>query len=141
MHVSSFRLPLLSIVLAAATVPALAGNYAEGDPRPVAMTSMASGAAVAADARAWMVTAPTGGYPEGNPRAVAQVNENPRALVQADTMNWIKSGMASVQYGEAGADQARPAYAQAARAYANSRNASPGAQTSLAPSNSSTVAR
>ncbi len=123
MQMSSLRLPLASLVLAAAVAPAFAGNYAEGDPRPVALSSSVSGSAVAADTRVWMASAPTIGYPDGNPRAVVQVQENTRAAVQADTMNWIKSGLAAVQFGEAGADPSRPAYRQAAQAYAEMRNA------------------
>ncbi|WP_431273243.1 hypothetical protein ACQ858_13550 [Variovorax ureilyticus] len=141
MQMSALRLPLAALVLTAAAVPAFAGNYAEGDPRPVALSSSVSGSAVAADTRAWMASAPTVGYPEGNPRAVVQVQENTRAAVQADTMNWIKSGLASVQFGEAGADPSRPTYRQAAQAYAEMRNASPGAKTSQNSGGASALVR
>lgn len=141
MQVSSFRLTFLSILLAAAAAPAMAGNYAEGDPRPVALTSSTTRDAVAISTRAWMVTAPSAGYAEGDPRPVGQVGQSSRAVVQADTMNWIKSGLASVQYGEAGADRSRPAYLKAARAYANLRGAGQDAQTSQAPAAPGTVAR
>ncbi len=114
----SLRLSLVSMVLAAGAAPVLAGNYAEGDPRPAPIASQRSAQAVAAEAQAWSKSAPTGGYPEGNPRAMAQVNEMTRAEVRADTMNWMRSGLAAVQYGEAGADRARPTYNQAAQAYA-----------------------
>lgn len=141
MQMSSLRLPLISVMFVAAAAPAFAGNYAEGDPRPVALTSSATRDAVATDTRVWMVTAPSAGYTEGDPRPVAQVGQNSRAVVQADTMNWIRSGLAFVQYGEAGADRSRPAYLQAARAYANLRGAGQDAQTSQAPAALGTVAR
>lgn len=38
MQVQSIRLSLLSVILSAAAIPAMAGNYAEGDPRPVGFT-------------------------------------------------------------------------------------------------------
>ena len=141
MNASSIRLSLLSVVLSAAALPALAGNYAEGDPRPVAFTSTASSAAIAAETRAWMATAPTGGYPQGEPRAIAQVSQNSRAMVQADTKNWIASGLSTVRYSQAGADRARPAYVQAAKAYAELRNASQHARTAQIPGNSATTVR
>lgn len=141
MQASSIRLSLLSIVLAAAAIPVMAGNYAEGDPRPVAFTSTASPAVVAAETRAWMATAPTGGYPQGEHRAVAQVSQKSRAEVRADTMNWIASGLSTVQYSEAGADRARPAYVKAAKAYADLRNATQATRTSQTTSNSPTTMR
>lgn len=133
MQTSILRLPLASLVLAAAALPAFAGNYAEGDPRPVAFSSAVSSSAVAADTRSWMASAPTVGYPEGNPLPVAQVRENSRAMVQADTMNWVKSGLANVQFGESGADSANPAYRKAVSAYAELSNANSGPKTSQAP--------
>lgn len=132
MQASSIRLSLLSVVLCAAAIPALAGNYAEGDPRPVAFTSTASPAAVAAETRAWMATAPTGGYPQGDHRGAALVNQNSRASVQVDTRAWIASGLSTVQYSQAGADRARPAYVQAAKAYDNLRSSNQSTQTSQA---------
>lgn len=141
MNASSIRLSLLSVVLTAAAIPALAGNYAEGDPRPVAFTSTASPAAIAEQTRAWMATAPTGGYPQGEPRAIVQVNQNSRAMVQADTKNWIASGLSTVQYSQAGADRARPSYVQAAKAYADLRNASLSARTAQGTTNSTTTVR
>lgn len=115
------RFSIAAALLAAVAAPAFAGNYAEGDPRPVAFTSSVSSASVAADTRAWMASAPTVGYPEGNPREVAQVGQNSRAAVVADTMNWIKSGLAATQFGESGADMSNPKYRQAANAYATLR--------------------
>lgn len=141
MQISKLRLPLATLALAAAVVPAFAGNYAEGDPRPLAFSSTVSGAAVAADTRSWMASAPTVGYPEGSPRAVVAVKENSRAMVQADTMNWIKSGLSSVQFGEAGADPANPAYRKAASAYAELRNGKSGSKTSQAPTSSTAPVR
>lgn len=116
MQASTLRLSLLSVVLAAAAAPALAGNYAEGDPRPVAFTSTTTSAAVIAEAQAWTKAAPTG-YPQGDNHPLS-VREASRATVEADTMRWVRSGLSSVQYSEAGADTARPTYRQAAHAYA-----------------------
>jgi len=108
----------LAALLGAIAGPALAGNYAEGDPRPVPLTSSTSRAAVAAEAQRWLQTAPHQGYPEGNPRAVASVSSNSREMVQADTLAWVRSGMAIATSGEAGADPTRPAYRQAVAEYA-----------------------
>jgi hypothetical protein len=141
MQASSIRLSLLSIVLSAAAIPALAGNYSQGDPRPVAFTSTASPAAVAAETRAWMAIAPTGGYPQGEHRTLAPVNQQSRAVVQADTKNWIASGLSTVQYSQAGADRARPAYVQAAEAYVDLRDASQATRTSQAPTAPTTMVR
>ena len=112
----------LAALLSAIAGPALAGNYAEGDPRPAPLTSSTIRAAVAADTRNWLQNSPDQGYPEGNPRAVASVSANSRAMVQADTLTWIRSGLAAATNGEAGADLSRPAYRQAAAEYARLRN-------------------
>jgi hypothetical protein len=112
----------LAALLGAIAGPALAGNYAEGDPRPVALTSSTSRAAVASDTQRWLQSAADQGYPEGNPRTVASVGVNSRAIVQADTLTWIRSGLAAATNGEAGADVSRPAYRQAAAEYARLRN-------------------
>lgn len=119
----SFRLSLVTLVFAAAAAPALAGNYAEGDPRPAALTSQRSSAAVADEAKAFTKTAPAG-YPEGDPRQVAQVSQKSRAEVRADTLNWMRSGLAGMQDGEVGLDTSHPAYRQAAQAYASVLNKS-----------------
>ena len=141
MQISSLRLPLVSLLFAAVAAPAIAGNYAEGDPRPVARTSNVSGAQVAADARAWMATAPTVGYPDGNPQAVVQVREKTRAEVRADTMNWVKSGLAGVSYSDAYASANHPAYIKAMSAYAQLRGTSGDPKTSAAPTDGSVVTR
>ncbi len=133
MQASTLRLSLLSVVLTAAAAPALAGNYAEGDPRPVATTSTTSSSAVAAETRAWSRTAPTLGYPQGDSKPLA-VQVTSRAAVEADTMRWVRSGLSSVQYSEAGADAARPAFRQAAHAYATAPVGQRDAQASQAPS-------
>ena len=133
MQVSSLRLPLVSIVLAAAMAPALAGNYAEGDPRPAALTSSTSRADVVTTTRTWMLTAPSAGYSEGDPRPVALTGQLSRSAVKAETMAWINSGLAAVQHSERGADPSNPAYVRAARAFANLRNAGQDAQASQAP--------
>ncbi|WP_454906630.1 hypothetical protein [Variovorax gossypii] len=112
----------LAALLGAIAGPALAGNYAEGDPRPVALTSSTSRAAVASDTQRWLQSAADQGYPEGNPRAVVSVGANSSAVVQADTLTWIRSGLAAATNGEAGADVSRPAYRQAAAEYARLRN-------------------
>jgi len=112
----------LSVLLVAAAGPAMAGNYAEGDPRPTPSTSSTSRADVAADTQRWLQSAPTLGYPEGDPKAVASVSGLSRAEVQADTQLWMRSGLAAAQNGEAGADFSRPAHRQAAAEYARLRN-------------------
>lgn len=141
MQISSLRLPLASMLLAAAAVPAFAGNYAEGDPRPVAQTSNVSSPAVAAETRAWMAAAPTLGYPEGNPQAVVQVQQKTRAAVQADTMNWIRSGLGALSYSDAYASGNHPAYAKASRAYAQLRGSGDAASASLTPVDGNAVTR
>ncbi|MGK6308633.1 hypothetical protein [Variovorax sp. DT-64] len=110
-----------SVLMAAMAGPALAGNYAEGDPRPATLTSSASRTDIAADAQGWLQSAPTQGYPEGDPQAMTRVSGNTRAVIQADTLTWMRSGLAAVQNGEAGADTSRPAYWQAAAEYARLR--------------------
>lgn len=132
MQASNLRLSLLSVVLAAAAAPALAGNYAEGDPRPVAITSTTSSSTVAAETRAWSRTAPTLGYPQGDSKPLT-VQVSSRAAVEADTMRWVRSGLSSVQYSEAGADVARPGFRQAAHAYATASGGQRDAQASQAP--------
>lgn len=118
----SLKTPLaLAVLLTAIAGPALAGNYAEGDPRPAPLTASTSRAAVDADTQRWLQSSPTQGYPEGNPRAVTSVSSNTRAVVQADTLIWVRSGLAAAQNGEAGADVTRPAYQQAAAEYARLR--------------------
>lgn len=129
----SLRISLAAIALSAVMAPAIAGNYAEGDPRPVASTSTTSRTAVAAATRAWMPTAPSPGYTQGDPRPVAQVSQVSRAVVQAEIRDWVKSGLAAMQYGERSADLSSPAYVQAARKFATLRKVSNDAQTSQAP--------
>ncbi len=114
----------LAALLGAIAGPALAGNYAEGDPRPVALTSSTDRAAVASDTQRWLQSSADQGYPEGNPRTVVSVGANRSAVVQADTLIWIRSGLAAAINGEAGADVSRPAYRQAAVEYARLRNGS-----------------
>jgi len=53
------------------------------------------------------------------------VSSNTRATVQADTLAWMRSGLAAATNGEAGADTTRPAYRQAAAAYARLRGEQP----------------
>ena len=108
----------LAALLGVLAGPALAGNYAEGDPRPVPLTSSTSRADVASETQRWLQSAPDQGYPEGNPRAVVSVSSNTREMVQADTLAWIRSGLAAATNGEAGADPSRPAYRKAAAEYA-----------------------
>lgn len=121
----SSRTPLvLAVLLTAIAGPALAGNYAEGDPRPAPLTASTSRDAVVADTQRWLQSSPDQGYPEGNPRSIVNVAQNSRALVQADTMIWMQSGLAAAQNGEAGADVSRPAYRQAAAEYARLRSSS-----------------
>lgn len=121
MNISLKNPLLLAALLAAIAGPASAGNYAEGDPRPVPLTSAASRDAVVADTQRWLQGAEGSGYPEGHPRAAVSVFASSRAMVQADTLVWIRSGLAAVQNGEAGADMSTPAYRQAASEYARLR--------------------
>ena len=117
----SFKTSLaLAALLATFAGPTLAGNYAEGDPRPAPLVASLDRAQVASEARRWAEAAPQG-YPEGNPRSVAVVSGNSRAAVTADTLIWMKSGLAAAQIGEAGADTTRAPYRQAAAEYARLR--------------------
>ena len=114
----------IAALLAIASAPSFAGNYAEGDPRPVPLTSSTTRAAVASDAQQWLKGAPTQGYTDGISQQAAVVSANTRAAVAADTRLWIQSGLAAQQSGEAGADTTRPAYRQAVAEY-NKLRASP----------------
>jgi hypothetical protein len=114
----------VAALLALASAPSLAGNYAEGDPRPVPLASSTTRAAVTADAQQWLKSAPTQGYTAGYAQQAAVVSANSRAAVAADTRLWIQSGLAALQNGEAGADTTRPAYRQAVAEY-NKLRASP----------------
>jgi hypothetical protein len=107
--------------LALASAPSLAGNYAEGDPRPVPLASSTTRAAVTADAQQWLRSSPTQGYTDGLAQQAAVVSANSRADVAADTRLWIQSGLAAQQNGEAGADTTRPAYRQAMAEYTKLR--------------------
>jgi hypothetical protein len=113
----------LATLLGATAAPSFAGNYAEGDPRPVSTTSTATRAAVEADARQWLKAAPTQGYTDGISQQPVVVSAHTRAAVAADTRLWIQSGLAARQNGEAGADPAQPGYRQAAADYMNRRTA------------------
>lgn len=124
MKLSRHTALFVAAALGALAGPALAGNYGEGDPRPVPLVSANDRATVAADAQQWLKTAPTVGYPQGEPRAVVQVSANSRAMVQAEAELWVRSGLASVTSGEASADLSRPAYRQALAEY-NRLRASP----------------
>ncbi|MEJ8855891.1 hypothetical protein WKW79_15015 [Variovorax robiniae] len=118
----TLKINLVAAALLAGATSAMAGNYAEGDPRPVARTSTTSSAQVAADTQRWMQTAPTQGYPEGDPRTQTVTSTISRAAVLADTMLWVRSGLAAAQNGEAGADTSRQAYRQAQERYARMRS-------------------
>jgi hypothetical protein len=117
------RIAAIALFLGVASTPALAGNYAEGDPRPVATTSSTTRAAVAADARQWLKSAPTQGYTDGISQRAEVVSTHTRAAVAADTRLWIQSGLAAKQNGEAGADVTQPGYRQAAAKYMNGPSA------------------
>jgi hypothetical protein len=123
MRPSRTILAFIASVLAAASVPVLAGNYAEGDPRPQARTAQISATDVAAQTRQWMASAPTLGYPEGNPRASVQVGQKTRAQVQAEAVAWVASGMSQIAYGEAPVDSVGPSYRKAAQAFDSIRAA------------------
>ena len=114
----------VAALMGIASAPSFAGNYAEGDPRPVPLTSSTTRAAVTADAQQWLKGSPTQGYTDGISQQAAVVSANTRAAVAADTRLWIQSGLAAQQNGEAGADTTRPAYRQAVAEY-NKLRASP----------------
>ncbi len=118
----------VATLLGTIAMPSLAGNYAEGDPRPVPFTSATTRAAVTADARQWLKTAPTQGYTDGLSQQAAAVSANTRAAVAADARLWMQSGLAARQNGEAGADATQPGYRQAAANYMNGRAAQAQAQ-------------
>lgn len=111
----------VAALLGLMAAPSFAGNYAEGDPRPVAMNSSTTRAAVASDAQQWLKTAPTQGYTDGISQQAAVVSANTRAAVAADTRLWMQSGLAAKQNTESGTDASRPGYRQAAAEYARLR--------------------
>lgn len=111
----------VAALLGLMAAPSFAGNYAEGDPRPVAMSSSTTRAAVASDAQQWLKTAPTQGYTDGISQQAAVVSANTRAAVAADTRLWMQSGLAAKQNTESGTDASRPGYRQAAAEYARLR--------------------
>ena len=112
----------LAALLGTIAAPSFAGNYAEGDPRPVPLASSTTRAAVTADAMQWLKTAPTQGYTSGYQQQAIEVSANTRAAVAADTRLWIQSGLAARQNGEAGADTTHPGYRQAAAEYGRLRS-------------------
>lgn len=111
----------VAALLGIASAPSFAGNYAEGDPRPVPLASATTRAAVTADVQQWLKTAPTQGYTSGYQQGAVAVSANTRAAVAADTRLWIQSGLAAQQSGEAGADMTKPGYRQAAAEYTKLR--------------------
>jgi hypothetical protein len=111
----------VAALLGVFAAPSFAGNYAEGDPRPVPMTSSTTRAAVTSDAQQWLKSAPTQGYTDGISQQAAVVSTNTRAAVAADTRLWMQSGLAAKQNGEAGADVSQPGYRQAAAEYSRLR--------------------
>lgn len=120
----------IAAVLGLVSAPGFAGNYAEGDPRPVATTSSTTRAVVAADTQQWLKAAPTQGYTDGISQQAAVVSTNTRAAVAADTRLWMQSGLAARQNGEAGADVMQPGYRQAVANYMSGRA---GAQAQAQP--------
>lgn len=131
------RAAMLAAV-AALSLPAIAGNYAEGDPRPAARAAVASPSAVFVETKSWLSGAPTVGYPEGNPRDVLSAGQVSRGAVVADTMTWMRSGLASYANGERGMDPAQPGFRNAARSYALMRDAS-GAVAIQQPAGAGTI--
>ncbi|MDQ0017519.1 hypothetical protein J2W23_005932 [Variovorax boronicumulans] len=107
----------VAALLAIASAPSLAGNYAEGDPRPVPLASSTTRAAVTTDAQQWLKSAPTQGYTASYAPPTAVGPANSRAAVAADARLWVQSGMAALQNSDAGADPTRPAYRQAMAEY------------------------
>ncbi|MBN8747645.1 MAG: hypothetical protein J0I65_09060 [Variovorax sp.] len=121
MQFSRTALVIIASAMTAAAAPALAGNYAEGDPRPKAAASQTSVSDVSGQTRQWMATAPTVGYPEGNPRAVVQTGQKTRAQVQAEAVAWVASGMSQVAYSNASKDSMGPSYKRAEQEFARLR--------------------
>ncbi|MBP6895751.1 MAG: hypothetical protein KBC94_15145 [Pseudacidovorax sp.] len=117
MRIARTPFALIALAMAAVSSPALAGNYAEGDPRPAATASQLSRADVAHETRDWMATAPATGYPEGEARATVTVSRKTRAQVQAEAEAWVASGMSQMAYGEVPFDTAGPAYRRAQQAF------------------------
>ena len=123
----------LATALLAAALPAVAGNYAEGDPRPDLRPSQGTTADVRAETRQWLATAPTVGYPEGEAKAAALPRQKTRAQVQAEAVDWVRSGMVGVTNGEVPFDSRGPSYEQAVKAFDDLRA---GRQEAVVPSSS-----
>ena len=141
MKTLNIRLCLVSLALSAAAVPALASNYTEADSRPIARVNELSRTAVDAEARAWTGSVSPNGYVGSSRQAVVAVNAKSAAEVAADTSNWMRSGLATIEHGQVGADRANPAYKQAAQAYAARRDSNARSAPKQAMGASSTVAR
>ena len=61
-------------------------------------------------------------HSDGTAAPAPAVSANSRAFVVADTAVWMRSGLATLQAGEAGAGTSSPAYRQATAAYATARS-------------------
>ena len=97
--------------------------------------------AVDRESHAWTRSVSPNGYVGSSRQAAVQVDANSRAQVAADMSNWMRSGLATVEYGQIGADLASPAYKQAAQAYVARRDASDRAAAVQALGTNETVAR
>ena len=143
MKALNIRLCLISLALSAAAIPAMASNYTEADSRPIARVNQLSRTAVDAEARAWTRSASPNGYIGSNRQAAVQVGAKSGAEVAAETAMWMRSGLATVEHGQVGADRSNPAYRQAADAYAARRDSVNSARSTpfQAPAANGTVAR
>ena len=61
-------------------------------------------------------------HSDGTAAPAPAVSANSRTFVAADTAVWMRSGLATLQAGEAGAGTSSPAYRQATAAYATARS-------------------
>jgi hypothetical protein len=102
---------------------AVADDAAPRALEPMAFTSSLSRATVSSDARQGASFAPLE-HSDGTAAPAPSVRANSRALVQADTTLWMRSGLATLQLGEAGADMSSPAYRRAVAAYSKARSVS-----------------
>lgn len=141
MQTLNIRLCLVSLALSAAAVPALASNYTEADSRPIARVNELSRTAVDTEARAWTRSVSPNGYVGSSRQAAVQVGAKSGAEVAADTANWMRSGLATIEHGQVGADRANPAFKQAANAYEARRAAGVRPAVGQALGASNTVAR
>lgn len=89
--------------------------------QPAPFASTLSRANVSGEAPQTTLRAPLE-HSDGTAAPAPAVSANSRAFVAADTAVWMRSGLATLQAGEAGAGTSSPAYRQATAAYAMARS-------------------